>query len=108
MIIDPDNADIASTPYQLIKQYVIRPGVYLVNGLYNRRLKTRFHAEINLCQTHPNRIVFRAKLRRVPTAWGNADVRINNQYGSKAPFPAPVITINGRDSAVIAFPIHDN
>ena len=79
MINDPDNADITSAPYhyQVMKQFIIRPGV---NEPYNRRLQTRFHAEINLCQSRLKSIVFHAKLRRVPTAWGNDDVWINTQY----------------------------
>ena len=45
MINDPDKSYITSGPYQLIKQYVIWLGAYLVNGLYNRRVKTRLHAK---------------------------------------------------------------
>jgi len=52
MINDPDKGYITSGPYQLSKQYVIRPGAYLVNGLYNRRVKTRLHAK-NMYMSDP-------------------------------------------------------
>ena len=85
MINDPDKSYITSGPYQLIKQYVIWPGAYLVNGLYNRRVKTRLHAKKHVYVRPILKVSYSRESATCTNRFTNstcdiADVRINNQY----------------------------
>jgi len=92
MINDPDNADITSAPDQVCqrtRQQTTKDAVPRRNKL-NPVLKVLYSRKTATCTN---------RLRQRRRA---------NQYGSKTPFPVPDITINGRDSALIAFPTHDS